>query len=664
VSKIRRLLIANRGEIARRIQRTCRGLGIETVAVFSEADAGMPFVDEADFAVCIGPAAAAESYLSVSALLDAAKRAGADAVHPGYGFLSENADFAQAVADAGMVFVGPSPAAIRAMGSKIEAKRHAQAAGVPVVPGYNGDSQSDEALVQAAQGVGFPLLVKASAGGGGKGMRAVYAADDLLASIHGARREAQAAFGDGALMLERYIQRPRHVEIQILGDSAGEVVSLFERECSIQRRHQKVIEEAPSVALTPAAREAMGDAAARLARAIGYTNAGTVEFILDPDGSFYFLEVNTRLQVEHPVTEHITGLDLVREQLLIAQGQPLSPEVKRAVAAGPQGASVECRLYAEDPSNQFLPCIGPVLDFHWPPTEGLRVDSGVEAGCAVGVHYDPMLAKVITWGRDRAEATQRMIHALRGASVMGLQTNLSFLIDVLSHPAYAAGDLHTHFIDQHLPQAERAPSPSAAATRLAIIAAVVARWAAASADPQRPLPNLPTGFRNNRWREQRLSLDVHGAPQTAAYSDLGDRLRVTCGGHASTARLISRDGASLRLDIDGLRFTARVIDTGAQAFVHTRDAVVTLHIHPRLTEPTVAADPGACTAPMPGKVLRVLVSAQQQVAEGDPLLILEAMKMEHTVRAPTSGTITDIHVSPGDQVEAQARLVSLTPRSP
>ncbi len=380
---IRRVLIANRGEIARRIQRTCRAMGIETVAVYSEADAGMPFVDEADVAVCVGVAAASESYLRIDKILEAAKRTGADAIHPGYGFLSENAGFAQAVVDAGLIFIGPSPDAIQAMGSKIEAKQRAVAAGVPIVPGYNGEDQSDEVLVREGLRVGFPLLVKASAGGGGKGMRAVYAEGDLLSSLHAARREAQAAFGDGALMIERYIQRPRHIEVQILGDQHGNVVHLFERECSIQRRHQKIIEEAPSPALTPEMRAQMGAAAVALTKSIGYTSAGTVEFILAPSGEFYFLEVNTRLQVEHPVTECITGLDLVREQLLIAQGEKLSFD---AASMTPKGAAVECRLYAEDPANQFLPCIGPVLDFHWPAREGLRptpLPSGVQCRALV-----------------------------------------------------------------------------------------------------------------------------------------------------------------------------------------------------------------------------------------------------------------------------------------
>jgi acetyl/propionyl-CoA carboxylase alpha subunit len=491
-------------------------------------------------------------------------------------------------------------------------------------------------------------------------MRAVYGAEDLLSSLHAARREAQAAFGDGALMLERYVQRPRHVEVQLLGDAHGQVVALFERECSIQRRHQKVVEEAPSVALDEALRAEMCAAAVRLAQAIGYTSAGTVEFILDQEGRFYFLEVNTRLQVEHPVTELITGLDLVREQLKIAQGEPLSAQVLAAAARGPQGAAVECRLYAEDPQNQFLPCTGPVLDWWWPSVEGLRVDAGVEAGCVVGVHYDPMLAKVVTWGRDRAEATQRMVYALRSASVLGLQTNLGFLAALLTHPAYGAGALHTHFIDEHFPQQARGARAGEEATRRAVVAWVLARWAAASGAAGRVLPHLPTGFRNNPWRPQALGVEVGGRALAITYEDVGGALRVTCDGQAVTARLIAREGAALRVEVDGLRLTARVVEAEPWAHVHTRDGAVTLRVMPRLPVKEAAVDPGACAAPMPGKVLRVLVEPGQAVEESDPLLILEAMKMEHTVRAPSAGVVGAVHVSAGDQVEAQALLVSVT----
>jgi acetyl/propionyl-CoA carboxylase alpha subunit len=578
--------------------------------------------------------------------------------------LSENAGFAQAVVDAGLIFIGPSPDAIRAMGSKIEAKQRAVAAGVPIVPGYNGEDQSDEVLIREGLRVGFPLLVKASAGGGGKGMRAVYSADDLLSSLHAARREAQAAFGDGALMIERYIQRPRHVEIQVLGDQHGNVVHLFERECSIQRRHQKIIEEAPSPALTPDMRAQMGAAAVALTKSIGYTSAGTVEFILAPSGEFYFLEVNTRLQVEHPVTECITGLDLVREQLLIAQGEALSFDTSTMT---PKGAAVECRLYAEDPANQFLPCIGPVLDFDWPAREGLRIDSGVEAGNAVGIYYDPMLAKIVTWGRDRAEAVRRMIAALRAASVLGTQTNQDFLIRLLEHPAFAAGDLHTHFIDQHFPPEDRAPKPSAEAIQHALIAAAVARITdriqRRQQSPNPVLPQVAPGFRNNVFRPQEIQFELAGETHTVHYQHISNNNQISIqinGSRTLTVQAVSWNAPALRLDIDGLRFTARVVfENEHRLHIHTLSAALTLTEHPRLPSRLAAVDPGACTAPMPGKISKILVIVGQQVSEGDPLAILEAMKMEHTVRAPVAGTITALHVSPGDQVEAEATLVNL-----
>ena len=457
---IHKVLIANRGEIARRIMRTCRAMGVETVAVYSDADAAMPFVREADEAVRLGPAPSRESYLVVERILEAAERTGADAIHPGYGFLAENADFAQAVADAGRVFIGPTPDAIRAMGSKKEAKALVAKAGVPVVPGYDGADQDPAVLAAKAKEIGFPVLLKASAGGGGKGMKRVDEAGQLEAAIESAKREAMSSFGDDVLLVEKYVERPRHVEIQIFGDAHGNVVHLFERECSIQRRHQKVLEESPSPALDEALRAKMGEAAVEAGKAIGYRNAGTVEFILGQDGSFYFLEVNTRLQVEHPVTEGVTGLDLVREQLRVAEGHPLS---FTQGSLEMRGAALEARVYAEDPAGGFLPQSGPVIDWHLPELEGVRVDAGVESGSEVGIHYDPMLAKIITVGADRVEATRRMRRALRALSVQGLTTNRAFLLKVLEHPAYLEGAIHTHFIEEHAEALETGLSPQAIA---------------------------------------------------------------------------------------------------------------------------------------------------------------------------------------------------------
>jgi acetyl-CoA carboxylase biotin carboxylase subunit len=459
---IRRLLIANRGEIARRIIRACRELGIEAVAVYSDADAGAAHVRAADMAARIGPAPAAESYLNIGAIVDAARRTGADAVHPGYGFLSERAAFAAACADAGLIFVGPPASAIEAMGSKIGARGLMERAGVPVVPGRAPEDQADGGLAAAAKTIGFPVLIKASAGGGGKGMRIARDEAGLAEAIPAARREAAAAFGDGTLYVERLVERPRHVEIQIFADAHGHAVHLFERECSIQRRHQKVVEESPSPALTPALRERMGAAAVAAARACGYRNAGTIEFLVEGHGdaaSFYFLEMNTRLQVEHPVTEAVTGVDLVRAQLQVADGGELP---WRQAELTQRGHAIECRVYAEDPAGGFLPQAGPLLLYREPSGPGIRVDSGVEQGTDVPVHYDPMLAKLIASGETRAAAVARAAAALRAFPVLGVRTNIPFLIKVLEHPAFAAGDLHTGFIDAHLAELLDAAAPSEA----------------------------------------------------------------------------------------------------------------------------------------------------------------------------------------------------------
>ena len=446
---IRRLLVANRGEIAVRVIRACREAGVESVAIYSDADADAVHVREADIAVRIGPAAPAESYLSIPALLEAASASGAQAIHPGYGFLSERASFARACEAAGLTFVGPPAGVIEQMGSKIGARALMEASGVPVVPGGVPRDQSDDGILKAARDTGFPVLVKASAGGGGKGMRAVRSAGAAVEEIRAARREAAAAFGDGTLYVERIIERPRHVEVQVFADGQGNVVHLFERECSIQRRHQKIIEESPSTALTPALRDRMGEAAVAAARACGYRNAGTIEFLLEGTGDaakFYFLEMNTRLQVEHPVTECVTGVDLVRAQLVVADGGPL-PWTQGSLST--RGHAIECRVYAEDPDNGFLPQAGRLLLYREPQGPGIRVDSGVEEGSTIGVNYDPLLAKLIGSGEDRSAAIARTRLALLDFPILGIRTNVPFLIRLLEHPAFLAGELHTGFIDEH-----------------------------------------------------------------------------------------------------------------------------------------------------------------------------------------------------------------------
>ncbi|MBI3201958.1 MAG: acetyl-CoA carboxylase biotin carboxylase subunit [Myxococcales bacterium] len=650
---ISKLLIANRGEIALRIQQSARAMGISTVAVYSDADAAAPFVRAADEAVRLGPAPSADSYLRIDRILEAAQRTGADAVHPGFGFLAENADFARACQKAGLSFVGPSPEAIASMGSKKAAKRLVAGAGVPVVPGAEPDDQATESIAKHARAVGYPLLLKASAGGGGKGMRVVHRDADLEPAIEGAKREAKSAFGDDTLLIEKYIERPRHVEVQILGDRHGNLVHLFERECSIQRRHQKIIEESPSPALTDALRATMGAAAVSVGKAVGYENAGTVEFILGQDGSFYFLEVNTRLQVEHPITECVTGIDIVREQLLVAQGEALS---FRQADLAQRGHAVECRLYAEDADNHFLPTTGTLVDWQVPDMPGLRVDSGVETGSEVGIHYDPMLAKVITHAPSRGEAIQKMIGALAGLSAEGLVTNREFLLRVLTHPEFRAGATHTHFIEQHL--AEKPDDPTRPERE---------RWAAVAAtlsgrdqrlQARDVLPGLAPGFRNNpgsrEWVEYRLA-DRHVRVQ---YATLGKgTLAVSFDGSEHVVREASVDGAAVSFEDDaGVRRSFRVTRRADHFYVHARSGSFTLVELPRFPEKQAAAAPGACVAPMPGKVVKVVALEGTAVSAGDVLVVLEAMKMEHSVKAPEAGIVKQLLVSEGEQVEAAAVL--------
>jgi len=652
-STIQKILVANRGEIARRIMRTCRKMGIATVAVYSDADANMPFVAEADEAIRLGPAPSTESYLRVDRILEAATVTDSDAIHPGYGFLAENAGFAEACAKAGVVFIGPTPDAIRSMGSKREAKALVGQAGVPVIPGYDGSNQDPEVLRKEAIKVGFPLLLKASAGGGGKGMKLVREQKELPDAIASAAREGQSSFADGTLLVEKYIDDPRHVEIQILGDSQGNLIHLNERECSIQRRHQKIIEETPSPALDTALRNQMGEAAVLCGKAIGYQNAGTVEFILAPDRSFYFLEVNTRLQVEHPVTECVTGLDLVEEQILIAQGEALrmSQDAVRF-----EGAAVEVRLYAEDPAAGFLPQSGTVIDWDLPPAEGLRVDSGVEAGSEVGIHYDPMLAKIITSGESRALALQRMRHALRSLSVQGVATNREFLLRVLDHPAFIAGDIDTHFIDRHLREELGDGASEADAQRAAI--------AAALADQQRRdrervlVPQVPSGWRNNYHTPQSVEYEASEGAIRVDYRHLGgDRFTVRTGDEARAVRVVSWEPPQLTLEEGARRWRARISFDGDRTFVHTSDFSIALLRKPRFPDKTQAIPAGGCVAPMPGKVIELRVAEGDTVQAGQVLMIMEAMKMEHSVNAPQDGTVGQILVTAGDQVDADTLLV-------
>lgn len=653
MATIRKILIANRGEIAVRIQRTCREMGIDTVAVFSDVDHDAPHVVGADEAVHIGPPAAADSYLRIDKLLEAAKRTGADAIHPGFGFLSERAEFAEACAEAGVIFIGPSPKAIRAMGLKKEAKEIAENADVPVVPGYNGADQAPATLAAEARKIGFPVLIKASAGGGGKGMRICRRSEDVEAAIEGAKREAQGAFGNDTLLIEKYIDNPRHVEFQILGDSHGNLVHLYERECSIQRRHQKVIEESPSPALDEELRSRMGRAAVAMGKAIGYENAGTVEFILGPDGSFYFLEVNTRLQVEHPVTECVTGVDLVREQVRVAQGEPLSFGQDDLQM---QGAAVECRIYAEDPASQFLPASGMLVDWHVPDNvPGLRVDTGVRSGLDISIYYDPMLAKVITEGPTRREATQRMVRALSLLGANGIATNREFLIRTLQHPEYESGNLSTHFIDDHMSDALAAPQDDALELECGIAATLAGQ---ASRSQEGPVPSVRTGFRLNYALDQKVQFTIGEREQALSYRDLGDgSFRFQAGEQSVVVKRISAQGDELTLETDGLRRNYRVVRDGQRCFVQVGGRAITLVEGERFPDLANEVPEGGCVAPMPGKVVTLDVEVGQKVEAGQRLLVMEAMKMEHTLEAPQAGTISEVRVEPGKQVDADEVLV-------
>lgn len=680
------VLVANRGEIAVRVIRTLRELGVRSVAVFSDADADARHVREADTAVRIGPAPASESYLSADRLLEAARRTGAQAVHPGYGFLAENAGFAQACAEAGLVFIGPPAAAIALMGDKIRAKETVAAAGVPVVPGSTGSDLTDGQLADAANEIGMPVLLKPSAGGGGKGMRLVRDAALLADEIAAARREARASFGDDTLLVERWIDRPRHIEIQVLADGHGNVVHLGERECSLQRRHQKIIEEAPSVLLDGETRAAMGEAAVQAARSCGYVGAGTVEFIVpgnDPS-SYYFMEMNTRLQVEHPVTELVTGLDLVEWQLRVAAGEQL-PYGQEDITL--TGHAVEARICAEDPARGFLPSGGTVLALHEPRGGGVRTDSGLAEGGEVGSLYDPMLSKVIAYGPDRATALRRLRAALADTVVLGVPTNAGFLRRLLGHPAVVAGDLDTGLVEREVD----ALVPDGVPEEVYAAAALLRQHSPAAAGPRAWADPFSAG---DGWRlggtpartlrhfhipghdPVQVGLRPCGTGTELTFGHVGEGARPpvpdsgTCGplgplpGSAETARLIAADGHRVTLELAGVthsfahaaspegRWLGRDGDTW-----HVRDH------DPVEASLTGGARSGADTlaAPMPGTVTVVKVAVGDEVVAGQSLLVVEAMKMEHVISAPHAGTVTELDVTAGTTVAMDQVLAVVTP---
>jgi 3-methylcrotonyl-CoA carboxylase alpha subunit len=640
-----KILIANRGEIACRVIRTARRLGIRAVAVYSDADRDARHVRLADEARRIGPAAAQESYLSIPAILEAARACGAEAIHPGYGFLSENEDFAAACAKAGIVFVGPSPEAIAAMGDKAAAKRLMEKAGVPLVPGYHGEPQDAALLEKEATRIGYPVLIKPSAGGGGKGMRVVAERGAFKEQLEGAKREARSSFGDDRVLIERYLQRPRHIEIQVFGDRQGNVVHLFERDCSVQRRHQKVLEEAPAPGLDSGKRNEMGAAAVAAARAIRYSGAGTVEFIAEQDGRFYFLETNTRLQVEHPVTEMITGLDLVEWQLRVAAGEslPLSQAQLKFT-----GHAIEARIYAEDPDRDFLPATGKLVHLAFPAeSEDVRIDSGVESGGSITPWYDPLIAKLIVRGRDRGAALAALRRALAQTEIAGVTTNVAFLGRLAASRAFTSAELDTGLIERSRAELfpPRAPVPEEmlAAAALAELAAeeeAGREHARDSGDPGSPW-NRVDGWRLNG----------------ASHHDL-----VFMDGEASHAVRVSFAGGAPRLKVDGKEFSgvpqARTVRDRKDWHVFWNGLYRKLSLREELHAPEDAAA-GSLAAPMPGKIAQVLVKTGATVKKGEALLILEAMKMEHTIAAPADGVVKEILFVAGEQVLEGAQLVVL-----
>ncbi len=656
-----KVLIANRGEIACRIMATLRRLGIGSVAVYSEADAKSAHVALAGEAYAIGPAPAAESYLKIDAVLAAAKRAGAQAIHPGYGFLSENADFAEACARAGIVFIGPPPEAIRAMGSKSAAKDLMAKAGVPLVPGYHGGKQDAKHLAAEAKRIGFPVLIKASAGGGGKGMRIVERPGDFTEALSSAKREAAAAFGDDRVLLEAYLPSPRHIEIQIFADSHGNAVHLFERDCSIQRRYQKVIEEAPAPGMTAERRAEMGAAAVAAAKACGYTGAGTVEFIVQDD-KFFFMEMNTRLQVEHPVTEMITGQDLVEWQLRVVCGQTL-PCTQDQLAI--HGHAMEVRLYAEDPARGFMPATGCLTRLKFPDTNAhLRLDAGVRQGDTVPVHYDPMLAKLIVWGRDRAAALARLRTALAGIEIVGVTANTAFLAAIAAHPAYGAAEIDTGFIPKYIEELIPAPAPASdEVLAVACLAELLHRRAESvalavrSSDPYSPWHDT-AGWRLNVDTHSRLAfLDAgNEVVVTVSYREAGYLLALH-DTEISAAGVLDEDGA-MRVELDGRRFPAAVVRHEGDLIVLLRGASHRLHLADPLEAVADEAETvGRVLAPMPGKVVQLCVKPGDTVERGAPLVVLEAMKMEHRLTAAADGTVGEVFYAAGDLVEEGAELL-------
>ena len=652
-----KILIANRGEIACRVMRTAKELGYRTVAVYSEADAGARHVHVADEAVCIGPAQVNQSYLVIDAIIAAAKKTGADAIHPGYGFLSENADFARACEAASIVFIGPTVEAIHLMGSKRLSKIAMLEAGVPCIPGYEGAAQDEDTLIREAGRIGYPLMIKASAGGGGRGMRLVHEASELAEQIRTARSEAQNAFGSGELILERAVIKPRHVEIQVFGDQLGNIVYLGERDCSVQRRHQKVVEEAPCPVMTPTLRQAMGEAAVKAAASVNYVGAGTVEFLLDQSGEFFFLEMNTRLQVEHPVTELITGQDLVAWQIRAAAGQPLPLQQDEIRLTG---HAMEVRLYAEDAAHNFLPQTGQVL--RWEPEllDGVRIDHGLVEGQEISPFYDPMLAKIIAYGATRDDARRKLVRAVEECVLLGVNGNQRFLANLLANPEFASGNATTAFIAEHFNADPSLTAQTPAASELAIAAALLYQQSANARAHQRELAgwrsagSAPWQFTLKHGEQKhRVNLEVQVAgSQPTLLAKVGDT--------QVSLTLLASDGRWLTLELDGIRRRIAYQQQGEQLWLYGHYG--NLELLDVTHEPAGgqnAASSGAVKAPMDGAIVDVLVSEGERVSKGQLLVVLEAMKMEHPMKAGVDGTVRRIGISKGDQVKNRQLLVEI-----
>jgi 3-methylcrotonyl-CoA carboxylase alpha subunit len=657
--RFRKLLIANRGEIAVRVIRTARTMGLKTVAVYSEADRGAMHVALADEAVLLGPARARDSYLNVERLIAAAQEAGAEAVHPGYGFLSENAEFAHACAKAGLVFVGPTPAMMTAMGSKSGSKALMERAGVPLVPGYHGEAQDEAVLASEANRIGFPVLLKASAGGGGRGMRVVSASAELSAALTSAKREAKAAFGDDRMLIEKYVQNPRHIEVQVIGDSHGNLVSLFERECTLQRRHQKVVEEAPSPTLDAAQREAVCAAARRAAGAVNYVGAGTIEFVSDGKDVF-FIEMNTRLQVEHPVTELITGIDLVEWQLRVAFGEML-PLQQHEIKLN--GHAVETRVYAENPAKNFMPSVGRITTWRLPAeTGGLRIDSGYREGDTVSPYYDAMLAKMIAWAPTREDAIARLDRALEETDVRGIVTNVPFLAALVTHRSVGANTIDTGFIERELQALTGAPLAAGHLELCAAVAAILAKEQAKTAgEPVSPWRSgwMPVG------RRQRVFVfrdRAGGEPQMITLSYGQDAATLAIGDHVRLFSAVSKADGGFDLVLDGLKSHVVAVVDGHELYLRTRNGRFDLHwVDPFGGEDEEQSGEDKIVAPLPGTVVALLAEEGAMLEKGAPILTLEVMKMEQTLRAPFAGVLKAIKCKVGDIVQEGVELAEVVP---